>query len=210
MKTTNILYYLILVSILKVTFVSAQLQPSKLKGLLQFGVNMPEEVGFVSNYKGKEVNFPTIVVGVESMFTKSMGVRLDLGHNRVSSQNNTPEFKLNYTRVNAQFTYDFSTIVPLLPVAFGIVGHLGPGYTFVKPLAELRENKANFFNAMGGLEIHFGLSKTASVFVDGSYIYGFGKKFDPVASGFGSYNGNLTTITIGLAVSLSGCYYCTN
>lgn len=208
MKRVNYIYYVLILSLITTQTIASQTQPSKLKGLLQLGVNLPEEIGYVEEYKGKQVNFPTIVVGVETMFNKTMGARLDLGHNRISFEDDTPEFKLNYTRINGQFTYDLTSVIPVMPFGFGMVVHGGPGYTLIRPLGELRDNKNNYFNAMGGLELHFGLSKTASVFVDGSYIYGFTKDFDPIASGRGSYNGNLTTITVGLAVSLSGCYYC--
>lgn len=208
MKISNSILCSLIICIIITTTAFAQTQPSKLKGLLQFGVNMPEQIGFVEEYEGKEVNFPSIILGLEAMFNKQMGVRVDLGHNRISNVKDTPEFKLNYTRINAQLTYDFTSIIPIMPRRLGMVGHVGPGYTMIRPLAQLRENKNGYLNAMGGLEIHFGLSKTASVFVDGSYIYGFSKKFDPVTAGYGSYNSNLTVVSLGIAVSISGCYYC--
>jgi hypothetical protein len=78
----------------------------------------------------------------------------------------------------------------------------------LKPLGNYADNNLSFLNLMGGLEIHYGLSDTMSVFTDISYIYGSGKDFDPLTDGFGSFNGNLTTITFGVSFSLSGCYYC--
>jgi hypothetical protein len=61
---------------------------------------------------------------------------------------------------------------------------------------------------MGGLEIHFGLAERASLFVDTSSILGFGKDFEPISEGHGSFNGDLLTISFGITFSLSGCQYC--
>ena len=61
---------------------------------------------------------------------------------------------------------------------------------------------------MGGIEFHYGISDKLSVYVDTSYIFGFGKDFNPISDGFGSFNGDLLTITFGASISLSGCYYC--
>ena len=61
---------------------------------------------------------------------------------------------------------------------------------------------------MAGLELHYGISDKLTLYLDTSYIIGFANDFDPISSGFGSFNGDLLTITIGASISLSGCYYC--
>ncbi len=88
------------------------------------------------------------------MFKQQLGAKLDYGFNRVRSDDNSLKFKLNYSRVNAQLVYDPTTAIGL-PVQMGVVLHAGPGYSFVKPLGIYVENDLSFFNAMGGLEIHY-------------------------------------------------------
>lgn len=199
-----------LVLMLSVSLVSAQLETSKWKFQIAFGLNLPEETGFINPYTPKSTNFPTINLGIQHMFTGTLGAKVDFGYNRMSSTDNTPEFKNNYTRFNAQFVYDATTMLNFLPSQMGVVAHVGPGMSFTKPLGNLTENKETFFNVLGGFEVHYGLSDAVSAFVDTSYIYSFAgdTTYNPVSDGFGAFSGNLFTITVGVSVSLSGCYYC--
>ena len=185
----------------------SQSAKSKIKAQIALGVNSPASSGFVSTFEAKPINFPTVNLGFQYMFKEKLGAKLDFGFNRFSSSDQSPEFKDNYSRLNIQFVYDAASL-GFLPTRIGLVGHIGPGYTFVKPLGNYANNNNSFLNLMGGIEIHYGLSDTMSVFTDVSYIYGLGKDFNPLAEGFGSFNGNLTTITVGISFSLSGCYYC--
>jgi len=185
-----------------------QSEASKWKGQFAFGFNSPNSSGFVTGFEGKSINFPTIHIGVQRMFKPQYGVKLDYGFNRISNNSETPYFKINYSRVNAQFVYDATTLMSFLPTHIGIVGHAGPGISFVKPLSGYVDNKLTYLNLMAGIEFHYAVSRTFSVFLDTSYIYGFAKEFDPIIDGFGSFNGDLLTITVGVSVSLSGCYFC--
>lgn len=180
---------------------------SVLKAQVALGMNNPSSSGFVDTFEAKPINFPTVNLGLQYMFKEQLGAKFDFGFNRFSNSDDSPEFKDNYSRLNIQFVYD-ATPLGFLPPRVGLVGHAGPGYTFVKPLGIYSDNNISFLNVMAGLEIHYGLSDTVSVFTDASYIYGFAKDFDPVTDGYGSFNGNLTTITFGVSFSLSGCYYC--
>ena len=180
---------------------------SVLKAQIAIGVNSPSASGFVEPFEAKSINFPTVNLGVQYMFKEQLGAKFDYGFNRFSEDGDSPEFKVNYSRLNLQFVYD-ATPLNFLPPRMGLVGHAGPGYTFVKPLGDYTDNKLSFLNVMAGLEIHYGMSDTISLFTDISYIYGLAKDFDPVTDGYGSFNGNLTTITFGISFSLSGCYYC--
>ncbi|MFI1773125.1 outer membrane beta-barrel protein [Thalassobellus citreus] len=170
------------------------------------GVNSPSTEGFVSNFEANTTNFPSINLGVQYMFKPPFGAKLDFGYNRFSNINNTPEFKVNYTRLNAQLVYNVSNIINVKRI--GAFMHAGPGVSMIKPLGNYTQNKVSFLNTMAGMEFHYGVSDTFSVYLDASYIYGFGKDFNPISSGFGSFNGNLLTVTIGASISLSGCYYC--
>jgi len=199
------LFMLFFFSILKCY---GQLDESKWKLQFALGVNSPSQDGFVGPFVAKNTNFPTINIGIQHMLKKQIGLKLDLGYNRMSHEDNTPEFKLNYTRINGQFVFDTTTNVPFLPIGMGMVFHVGPGYSFVKPLGEYRNNNISFFNILGGVELHYALSKTVSTYLDGSYAYALGREFDPIFSGRGSFNSHLLTITLGLSVSLSGCKYC--
>ncbi len=180
---------------------------NKIKAHIALGVNSPSSGGFVETFEAKPINFPTVNLGVQYMFKEQFGAKFDFGFNRFSNSDDTPEFKDNYTRLNIQFVYD-ATPLGFLPPRLGLVGHAGPGYTFLKPLGIYSDNNVSFLNLMAGIEVHYGLSETISVFTDISYIYGLSKDFDPITDGYGSFNGNLATITFGISFSLSGCYYC--
>ncbi|MCH7523762.1 MAG: cell envelope biogenesis protein OmpA [Bacteroidetes bacterium] len=207
-KYTNVVLLLgfILISVIGY----AQTETNKWKLQLAFGFNYPNVDGFVSGFEAKPVNFPTINIGVQHMFTKTKGVKLDFGYNRFSNADNSAEFKTNYSRINAQFVYDATLVFGFLPAKIGLVGHVGPGFSIIKPLGNFGANKTSFFNVIAGVEIHYNVSKTFSVFTDISYIYSFSgdKTYNPISEGFGTFNGNLFAVTFGVSVSLSGCYYC--
>ncbi|WP_460217715.1 outer membrane beta-barrel protein [Psychroserpens sp. MEBiC05023] len=186
----------------------AQRDTNKWKAQIALGVNSPSQSGFVEGFQSKSVNFPTVNLGIQHMFKPQLGAKLDFGYNRFSSDDASIEFKANYTRLNAQIVYDPTESISFLPQRIGLVAHAGPGYSFVKPLGNFGGNKTSFFNLMTGLEIHYGITQRMSAFMDTSYILGFGKDFDPVTEGFGSFNGNLLTISFGLTFSISGCQYC--
>lgn len=199
---------LLLITLLVTAFSFAQRDTNKWKAQIALGLNSPSQSGFVDGFQSKSVNFPTINAGFQRMFTPQYGAKLDFGFNRFSSDGNSLEFKINYTRINVQFVYDPMKFITFLPEEIGLVAHAGPGYSSVKPLGDFSGNKASFLNVMAGLEVHYGLSQRMSVYADVSYIMGLGKDFDPVMEGFGSFNGNLLTITFGVTFSLSGCQYC--
>ncbi len=186
----------------------SQSDKSTVKAQFALGINKPSASGFVNNFETKSVNFPSINLGVQYMFKPKLGAKLDFGYNRFSNLNDTPEFKINYTRLNAQLVYDATSIFSFLPQQMGTFVHAGPGYTTIKPLGNYTQNDTSFLNAMAGIEFHYGISDKLSVYFDASYILGFGKDFNPVSSGLGSFNGNMLTLTIGASISLSGCQYC--
>jgi len=187
-----------------------QSETSKWKLQLAFGFNYPDVDGFVSGFEAKPINFPTINIGVQHMFTRTVGVKLDFGYNRFSNAEDSAEFKTNYTRINAQFVYDTTVLFRFLPVQIGLIAHAGPGFSIIKPLGNFGENKTSFLNTVVGVELHYNVSETFSVFTDVSYIFSFSgnKTYNPISEGFGTFNGNLFAVTLGVSVSLSGCYYC--
>jgi OOP family OmpA-OmpF porin len=185
----------------------SQSDTSTFKAQFALGVNSPSSNGFVTDFEANSVNFPTINLGLQYMFKPLFGLKLDLGYNRFSSTDNSPEFKTNYTRVNAQLVYNASNVLGLYN-NLGVFAHAGPGISMIKPLGDYGENKTSYLNAMAGLEFHYAVSEKLSLYLDTAYILGFGKDFDPVNDGFGSFNGNLLTITLGASISLSGCQYC--
>lgn len=201
--------YILSVLFLWICMISfSQSAKNKIKAQIAVGVNNPSSSGFVSTFEAKPVNFPSVNLGVQYMFKEQWGAKFDYGFNRFSSSDPSPEFKDNYSRFNIQLVYDATKTLPFLPSRLGIVGHVGPGFTFVKPLGNYLNNDTSFLNAMGGIEFHYNMTDTISLFTDVSYIYGLGKEFDPISEGFGSFNGNLATFTLGISFSLSGCYYC--
>lgn len=186
---------------------TSQNAKNKIKAQIAVGANSPSTNGFVPPFEAKSINLPTVNLGVQYMFKEQMGAKFDFGFNRFSNSDDSPEFKTNYSRLNIQFVYD-ATPLGFLPSRVGLIAHAGPGYTFLKPLGNFVDNKNSFLNVMGGIEVHYGLSDTMSLFTDVSYIYGLADEFEPISDGFGSFNGNLMTVTFGVSFSLSGCYYC--
>ena len=187
----------------------AQTETSEWKFQIAFGFNNPIDNLSDSEFYTKYVNFPSINLGIQHMFKKEIGAKIDFGYNRAVSGGGSTEFKLNYTRINAQFVYDFTYIMKFLPSQMAVIGHIGPGISFTKPLANYSENTYTYPNLLAGIEVHYGVARTVSVYGDISYALGLSgkEKYDTVVDGF-SFNGDLLFVTVGVSVSLSGCYYC--
>ncbi len=206
-----ILFFLVWVLSFKVEAQNGmEASESTWKALIALGINSPSKNGFVEGAIPKSINFPTINLGVQYMLKRRYGVKLDLGYNRFSNEDNSAEFKINYTRINPQFVYDPSDMLGFLPSRIRTVAHTGPGVSFVKPLGSLGDNKQTFLNFIIGTEIHYGINRNISVYTDIAYIYGFTKldDYSPPLRGLGAFNGNLFNITFGIAISLTDCYYC--
>ena len=173
------------------------------------GVNNPRETVENGGYYSQYVNFPTVNIGVQHMFSRGLGAKLDVGFNRSTNDESSLEFKLNYTRVNAQVVYNLRSLLNFLPDRIAVVAHAGPGISFTQPLGDFSENRNTFFNALGGMELHYGLSRSMSIFTDLGYVYSLaGKdKYDVNVDGF-SFNGDLMYVTFGISVSLNACKYC--
>ena len=201
-------YKLFIVTLLFTVVSFAQRDTNIWKAQIALGLNSPSQSGFVEGFESKSMNFPTVNAGFQRMLKRQLGAKLDFGFNRFSSDGDSPEFKINYTRINVQGVYDPTESISFLPERIGLVVHAGPGYSMVKPLGNYSNNKVSFLNVMAGLEVHYGISQRMSLYTDVSYVLGLGKDFDPVTNGFGSFNGNLMTITFGITFSLSGCKFC--
>lgn len=206
----NFKYFLFCISLLFFCLnTNAQKDTNKWKALFAFGVNSPASSGFVVDGNAKTINLPTVNIGLQHMFTRQYGAKLDFGFNRFTNDTNVQDFKINYSRINAQFVLNISELIGISN-RMQFLLHAGPGYSFVKPLAGLGFNKQSYLNFMGGLELHYAINEKVSIFTDLSYIYGFTSldNYDPTISGLGAFNGNITTLTFGVALSLSGCYTC--
>lgn len=201
-------FYCLLVLFLVSTLGFSQQETSKWRAIFAVGLNSPSQSGLVEPFDAKSTNFPTINLGIQHLFKPQLGVKLDFAYNRFSNTDNTLDFKVNYTRINAQLVYDATKNLAFLPLEMGLVLHAGPGYTMIKPLDIYRENKNSYLNAMAGIELNYSISKTVSLLIDGSYIKGFAKDFDPVIEGAGSFNGDLLTVTVGASISLINCRTC--
>ena len=185
-------------------------QTTKWKALIALGVNYPTTDGFVEGTYAQPVNFPTVNLGIQHMFKRTYGVKLDYGFNRFKNDEGSPEFKINYSRINAQFVFDPTEYLGFIPMRMRTVLHAGPGFSFTSPLGNLGDNKQSYLNVLGGMEIHYAINEKVSVYTDVAYIYGLTslEDYDPVLSGLGAFNGSVFNITFGLAVSLSGCQFC--
>ena len=176
--SSNFLRLKTLIVLLSISFFCnqaiAQKDTNKWKLQLAFGLNSPSG-NQVEGYQAKSLNFPTINFGVQHMFKRQMGAKLDIGYNRFANDSDTPEFKLNYTRINAQFVYDLSRSIGL-PPQLALVSHVGPGVSMSKPLREDSSNKYTYLNVMGGLELHYAIAENLSFYADVSYIKGLSNK----------------------------------
>ena len=186
----------------------AQVDTSHLKLQMAFGFNKPSQNGFVEDFESKAVNVSTFNIGFQYMFKTKLGVKLDYGFNRMKNISGSPEFKLNYTRVNAQLVGDLTSLTNSIAPQIGLFAHAGPGYSFVRPLGDFGTNKTSFLSGILGLEIHYGLTDALSVYFDTAYIISGAKEFDPISNGRGAFNGNILTVTAGVSISLTGCYFC--
>lgn len=184
----------------------SQNSTSTIKAQFALGVNSPSSNGFVDDFEANSINFPSINLGLQYMFKANFGAKLDFGYNRFSDTEDSPEFKVNYSRINAQLVFNLTDIIRVYRI--GTFIHTGPGISMIQPLGDYSENNMSFLNLMAGIEFHYGVSDKLSVYIDASYILGLGKDFNPITDGFGSFNGNLLTVNIGASISLSGCYYC--
>ncbi|MEO6346371.1 MAG: cell envelope biogenesis protein OmpA, partial [Aquaticitalea sp.] len=155
------------------------------------------------------INFPTVNLGIQHMFSDHLGAKLDYGFNRVSNAPKSKPFKMNYSRINLQGVYDFTDLMSFLPPQIGIVAHAGPGISMTKPLGNFANNTYTYLNFMGGMELHYRFSESLSVYADGAYALSLsGKdKYDIATDGY-SFNGDLMYVVLGVSISLSGCQYC--
>jgi hypothetical protein len=201
--------FLLVLGILVTTFSYAQRDSEVWKLQLAVGINNPMETGENVGFYSKYVNFPTVNMGLQHMFSESLGAKLDFGYNRSSNHDSSLEFKLNYTRVNAQIVYNLRSVLSFLPERIAVVAHAGPGISFTQPLGDFSDNKYTFLNALGGMELHYGLSKSLSIYTDLGYVYSLaGKnKYDANVDGF-SFNDDLIYATFGISILLNGCNYC--
>ncbi|MCB0445687.1 MAG: outer membrane beta-barrel protein, partial [Gelidibacter sp.] len=188
-KIQNIKLLLVL-AVLTTSLSYAQRDTEKWKLQVALGLNNPIDNGKDDGFYSKYLNFPSINIGVQHMFTERLGAKLDFGYNRASNANGSKEFKLNYTRINAQVVYNFTPLLNFLPEQIAVVGHAGPGISITEPLGSYTENKYTYLNVLGGLEVHYGLSESLSVYADLSYALSMsGKnKYDYTVDGF-SFNG---------------------
>jgi len=205
-------HYLFLIILVSITLNSnAQFRDTaKWKALFAVGLNYPTTDGFVDGAYAKSVNFPTVNLGIQHMLKRQYGVKLDFGFNRFKNDDKSPEFKINYSRINAQFVFDPSEYIGFLPMRLRTVLHTGPGLAFVKPLGNLGYNKQTYLNLNMGFELHYKLNEKVSVYTDLAYLFGLTSlnNYDSVLSGLGAFNGSVFNLTFGLAVSLSGCQFC--
>lgn len=199
---------LLFFSVISLSF--GQGDTEKVRLQLAVGINNPIDNGENDGYYAKDINLPTINFGIRYMFKPNkLGAKLDVGYNRSKSDLGSLEFKLNYTRVNAQIVYDFNSLLNFLPQEMSIQAHAGSGISFTKPLLNDSENTYTYLNGLLGLDVYYSLSRKLSIFVDVAYAKSLTSKdkYDVIVDGY-SFNGDLVYATVGLSVALSGCRYC--
>ncbi|WP_066221856.1 outer membrane beta-barrel protein [Formosa haliotis] len=210
---TGLLIFLFLISVKGY----AQKDEDVLRIELSFGGNHAFTSGFAQIYasedpktEGRGFNLPTLNFGGQYMFSETLGAKLDIGFSRIFSANDSPEFKINYTRINAQVVYDYSRFIGFIPEEVTLLAHAGPGFSAVRPLGTINDNDQNYLNAILGTQILYMFSRNTSVFFDASYIHGFSNPdtYAPPSEGLGAFNGSMLTFTVGVSLSLSGCYFC--
>ncbi len=203
------LSWILFLTLMTTSLTFGQKDEDKWKLQVALGVNNTLDLEENYRYYSKQINFPTINLGLQHMFSNNFGAKIDVGYNRSSEGENSRPYKLNYTRINLQAVYDFKDFITFLPAPIGIVAHAGPGVSMTKPLGNFANNTYTFPNVLGGLELHYRLSESLSIYVDGSYVLSLsGKsKYNFVRDGF-SFNGDMAYVTVGASISLSGRNYC--
>ena len=179
------------------------------KGQVALGINNPIDNGENDGYYTKYINIPSVNLGLQHMFSESLGAKLDVGFNRSRNADSSLEFKLNYTRINAQMVFNSKDLLSFLPEHIWLVAHAGPGVSFTNPLGDFANNKYTYLNGLAGVELHYRLSRELSIYGDVSYALSLSnkEKYNLNVDGF-SFNGDLIYATFGLSFSLSGCGYC--
>lgn len=207
-KKYKVVIFIAIISLFSISG-HAQERTENWKAQFTLGINNPIDDGENDGYYTKYINFPSINLGIQHMFSDKLGAKLDFGFNRSENDSGSKPFKLNYSRLNAQLVYNATRDLRFLPEPIKVVAHAGPGISFTQPLGNDTENKYTYLNALAGLEIHYKLSRGMSIFTDVSFAYSLsGKdKYNSDIDGF-SFNGNLVYASIGISVALSGCNYC--
>jgi len=211
MRFKNVKYGLAILFLFNFIFSSAQRRDIPTwSAQIGLGVNSPSKSGFVDAYPAQSLNFPTVNLGVQRMFTRSLGARLDYGFNRFKEEDATQDFKINYNRINVQLVYNPSESLYFLPQKLQLIGHTGPGYSIASPLGNLDMNKQSYLNFNLGLELHYFINRKVNLYTDISYVYGLTslEDYNPEILGLGAFNGSMLNITVGVSIALSGCYYC--
>ncbi|TCK65171.1 outer membrane protein with beta-barrel domain [Winogradskyella wandonensis] len=177
---------------------------------ISLGLNSPSKGGFVDGFPAQTLNLPTVNLGIQRMFNRQFGVKLDYGFNRFKGEDTSQEFKVNYNRINAQLVYNPSESLLFLPQPMQLVAHAGPGFSIATPLGTLDENKQSYLNFNLGFEVHYSINRKVNLFTDISYIYGFTSldDYNPEINGLGAFNGSVFNVSLGVSIALSGCYYC--
>lgn len=203
------LNWLLFVALMATSLSVAQKVEEKWKFQVALGVNNTIDQEEAPKYFSKFINFPSINLGVQHMFSRNLGAKLSLGYNRSSAADNSLPYELNYSRVNLEAVYDFKDLITFLPAPIGIVAHAGPGVSMTGPLGSFANNTYTYMNVVGGLEVHYRFTESLSIFIDGSYAYSLsGKnKYDLATDGF-SFNGDLAYVAFGVSISLSRSGYC--
>lgn len=209
MKSANQLIVLFFFIVCGLQTSYGQRATERWKGQVAIGFNNPIDDGTNVGYFTKYVNIPTVNIGIQHMFKSDWGAKLDFGFNRSSNADGSLDFKLNYSRINAQIVYNATNALGFLPDRIEVVGHAGPGLSFTKPLAPYSNNTYSYLNLLAGGEIHYRISRGLTIYTDLSYALSLAgtDKYDVNVDGF-SFNGDLLYLTFGLTFAISGCHYC--
>ena len=80
---------ILIITLVCISFSYGQKATNQIKAQIALGVNSPSQSGFVDGFQAKSINFPTVNLGVQYMFKRQFGGKLDFGFNRFSSDDNS-------------------------------------------------------------------------------------------------------------------------
>lgn len=210
MNTTSVKYVPFIIASFCISLSFSQRESEKWKAQFSLGVNSPFQSNFIEGFSAESINGPIVNVGIQHLFSKQVGFKLDYGFNRISKLGDVSAFKINYSRVDAQLVVDLSPWIPLIKDRTKLISHGGFGYSWSTPLANNVVNKLSYLNGIIGTEFHYYLTQLMSLYFDFSYIKGLTSndlsKMDN--GGLAAFNGDMINIAVGLTFSLSGCYNC--
>lgn len=173
------------------------------------GVHKPSRP-MASGYSTSTPDFGQVGLGFRYMLNEKFGLRLGLGYNSFTEDDNSRPFESSYYRSSLEGVVNLGNVLNFnsWTKTFGLLVHGGGGYSFMKfdSPVEIDAND-NMLNIMAGVTPMIKLGNRVSLFGDVSAIANIrqDRTFDGTAvSSTKGVDGFLVNASVGLNISLGG------